>query len=244
MSTTAARRTNVPDYTTAYYFLEGLSEIGIDYLFCNFGTDHAPIINEMAHRKQRGEAMPGVVRCPHENTAAHMAGGLRLRHRPRPGRAGPCRRRHRQYRQRHAQPLPQPPAGAADGRQGALYGQRRTRRLARHLRAFHPGAVRPGEPGAALSEMGMDAALGRRRQGSAAARPFDHAERAARPGLSDDAARDADAALGHRRNPPLFRRSVCRNGRRRRRSEARRRARRQAADGGKSDPDHRLCRAP
>jgi len=75
MSTTAARRTNVPDYTTAYYFLEGLSEIGIDYLFCNFGTDHAPIINEMAHRKQRGEAMPGVVRCPHENTAAHMAAG-------------------------------------------------------------------------------------------------------------------------------------------------------------------------
>ena len=75
MSTTAARRTNVPDYTTAYYFLEGLSEIGIDYLFCNFGTDHAPIINEMAHRKQRGEAMPKVVRCPHENTAAHMAAG-------------------------------------------------------------------------------------------------------------------------------------------------------------------------
>jgi acetolactate synthase I/II/III large subunit len=75
MSTTAARRTNVPDYTTAYYFLEGLTEVGIDYLFCNFGTDHAPIINEMAHRKQRGEAMPGVVRCPHENTAAHMAAG-------------------------------------------------------------------------------------------------------------------------------------------------------------------------
>src|SRR5271170_1127580 len=75
MSTTAARHTNVPDYTTAYYFLEGLSEIGIDYLFCNFGTDHAPIINEMAHRKQRGEAMPSVVRCPHENTAAHMAAG-------------------------------------------------------------------------------------------------------------------------------------------------------------------------
>src|SRR6202451_4664333 len=75
MSTTAARHTNVPDYTTAYYFLEGLSEIGIDYLFCNFGTDHAPIINEMAHRKQRGEPMPRVVRCPHQNPAAHMAAG-------------------------------------------------------------------------------------------------------------------------------------------------------------------------
>src|ERR1700751_1703341 len=75
MSTSAARRTNVPDFTTAYYFLEGLTEIGVDYLFCNFGTDHAPIINEMAHRRQRGEAMPGVIRCPHENTAAHMAAG-------------------------------------------------------------------------------------------------------------------------------------------------------------------------
>src|SRR5579864_723752 len=75
MSTTAARRTNVPDYTTAYYFLEGLTEIGIEYLFCNFGTDHAPIIEEIANRRKRGEAIPGVIRCPHENTAAHMAAG-------------------------------------------------------------------------------------------------------------------------------------------------------------------------
>ena len=50
MSTTAARRTNAPDYSTAYYFLEGLNELGIEYLFCNFGTDHAPIIEAIAHR--------------------------------------------------------------------------------------------------------------------------------------------------------------------------------------------------
>ncbi len=75
METSVARKTNVPDFATAYYFLEGLTEIGIDYLFCNFGTDHAPIIDEMAHRRNRGDAMPGVVRCPHENTAAHMAAG-------------------------------------------------------------------------------------------------------------------------------------------------------------------------
>jgi acetolactate synthase-1/2/3 large subunit len=78
MDTPVARKTNVPDFATAYYLLEGLNEIGIDYLFCNFGTDHAPIIDEMAHRKKRGEAMPGVVRCPHENTAAHMAAGYAL----------------------------------------------------------------------------------------------------------------------------------------------------------------------
>ncbi len=82
MDTSTARQadhqSNVPDFATAYYFLEGLSEIGIEYLFCNFGTDHAPIIDEMAHRRQRGEVMPGVVRCPHENTAAHMAAGYAL----------------------------------------------------------------------------------------------------------------------------------------------------------------------
>jgi acetolactate synthase I/II/III large subunit len=75
MTTAAARETNVPSYATAYYFLEGLSELGIEYLFCNFGTDHAPIIEEIAHRRKRGEALPAVVRCPHENTAAHMAAG-------------------------------------------------------------------------------------------------------------------------------------------------------------------------
>ncbi len=78
METSAARKTNVPDFATAYYLLEGLNEIGVDYLFCNFGTDHAPIIDEMAHRRKRGEPMPNVVRCPHENTAAHMAAGYAL----------------------------------------------------------------------------------------------------------------------------------------------------------------------
>jgi len=73
-----ARKANIPEYSAAHYLLEGLSEIGIDYLFCNFGTDHAPLIEEMARHRRRGEAMPKVVRCPHENTAAHMAGGYAL----------------------------------------------------------------------------------------------------------------------------------------------------------------------
>src|SRR5262247_1327280 len=78
---TAARRqidsqTNRPSHSTAYFFLEGLTELGIEYLFCNFGTDHAPIIEEMAHKKNLGEKVPAVIRCPHENTAAHMAGGF------------------------------------------------------------------------------------------------------------------------------------------------------------------------
>ncbi len=75
MDTSVARNTNVTDFSTAYYLIEGLNEIGIEYLFCNLGTDHAPIIEEMAHRRRRGETVPKIVRCPHENTAAHMAAG-------------------------------------------------------------------------------------------------------------------------------------------------------------------------
>ena len=39
---------NEARHSTAHYFLEGLNEIGFDYLFCNFGTDHAPLIEAMA----------------------------------------------------------------------------------------------------------------------------------------------------------------------------------------------------
>jgi acetolactate synthase-1/2/3 large subunit len=64
--------------SAAYFLLEGLTEVGVDYLFCNFGTDHAPIIEELANRRKRGEPVPKTIRCAHENTAAHMAGGYAL----------------------------------------------------------------------------------------------------------------------------------------------------------------------
>ncbi|HEX4327837.1 MAG TPA: thiamine pyrophosphate-binding protein, partial [Burkholderiales bacterium] len=62
-------------HTTAHYFLEGLNEIGIDYLFCNLGTDHAPLIEEMARWRREGLKHPKIVLCPHENVAMHMAAG-------------------------------------------------------------------------------------------------------------------------------------------------------------------------
>jgi acetolactate synthase-1/2/3 large subunit len=70
--------TNTQTRSAAYFFLEGLTEVGVDYLFCNFGTDHAPIIEELANRRRRGESVPKTIRCAHENTAAHMAGGYAL----------------------------------------------------------------------------------------------------------------------------------------------------------------------
>ena len=64
--------------STAHYFLEGLNDIGIEYLFSNFGTDHAPLIEEMARWKKDGRSYPKVINCPHENTAMHMAAGFAM----------------------------------------------------------------------------------------------------------------------------------------------------------------------
>lgn len=61
--------------TCAFEVVETLVAHGVDYLFCNLGTDHAPVIEELARRRAAGEPAPRTVLCPHENTAVHMAGG-------------------------------------------------------------------------------------------------------------------------------------------------------------------------
>ena len=69
---------NEARHSAAHYFLEGLNEVGFDYLFCNFGTDHAPLIEAMANFRKLGRKIPQVLLCPHENTAMHMAAGYYL----------------------------------------------------------------------------------------------------------------------------------------------------------------------
>ena len=69
---------NEARHSAAHYFLEGLNEIGFDYLFCNFGTDHAPLIEAMAAFKRAGRKSPTTLLCPHENTAVHMAAGYAI----------------------------------------------------------------------------------------------------------------------------------------------------------------------
>jgi len=65
----------MPSHSTAHYFLEGLSDLGIEYLFSNLGTDHVSLIEELARWDRDGRAHPQVILCPHENVAIHMAGG-------------------------------------------------------------------------------------------------------------------------------------------------------------------------
>jgi acetolactate synthase I/II/III large subunit len=64
--------------SAAHYFLEGLADLGLDYIFANLGTDHVSIIEELARWDQEGRPHPRVILCPHETVAVHMAGGYAL----------------------------------------------------------------------------------------------------------------------------------------------------------------------
>jgi acetolactate synthase-1/2/3 large subunit len=65
-------------HSTAHYFLEGLVDLGVDYIFANLGTDHVSLIEEMARWDQEGRKHPEMILCPHEVVAVHMAGGYAL----------------------------------------------------------------------------------------------------------------------------------------------------------------------
>ena len=64
--------------STAHYFLEGLVDLGVDYIFANLGTDHVSPIEEMARWDKQGRKHPEMILCPHEVVAVHMAGGYAL----------------------------------------------------------------------------------------------------------------------------------------------------------------------
>ena len=65
-------------HSAAHYFLEGLVDLGVDYIFANLGTDHVSLIEEMARWDKQGRKHPEMILCPHEVVAVHMAGGYAL----------------------------------------------------------------------------------------------------------------------------------------------------------------------
>jgi acetolactate synthase I/II/III large subunit len=65
-------------HSTAHHFLEGLVDLGVDYIFANLGTDHVSLIEEIARWDKEGRKHPEIILCPHEVVAVHMAGGYAL----------------------------------------------------------------------------------------------------------------------------------------------------------------------
>jgi acetolactate synthase-1/2/3 large subunit len=65
-------------HSAAHYFLEGLVDLEVEYIFANLGTDHVSLIEEMARWDKEGRKHPEMILCPHEIVAVHMAGGYAL----------------------------------------------------------------------------------------------------------------------------------------------------------------------
>ena len=64
--------------TVARAFVEALERRGIDTVFANAGTDHAPIVEALSAMRAEGAPMPEFHVIPHENTAMAMAQGYYL----------------------------------------------------------------------------------------------------------------------------------------------------------------------
>jgi acetolactate synthase-1/2/3 large subunit len=62
-------------HSTAHHFLQGLVDLGVDYIFANLGTDHVSLIEALAEWDREGRQHPEVILCPHEVVAVHMAAG-------------------------------------------------------------------------------------------------------------------------------------------------------------------------
>ena len=64
--------------STAHHLLDALQDNGVEWLFCNLGTDHAPLIEDIARREAEGLPAPQILLVPHENLAVHMAAGYAI----------------------------------------------------------------------------------------------------------------------------------------------------------------------
>jgi acetolactate synthase-1/2/3 large subunit len=65
-------------YTASDALLEALREVGVSYLFGNFGSDHPPIIEALAKAREQKKDVPKVIICPHETVALTAAHGYAL----------------------------------------------------------------------------------------------------------------------------------------------------------------------
>src|SRR5450756_3122545 len=59
-------------------FLRALADLGVDYFFCNTGTDFPPIVEAFARAKKTNAKVPKPILIPHENLAVGMAHGAYL----------------------------------------------------------------------------------------------------------------------------------------------------------------------
>jgi len=64
-----------PDITLGGAIFARLKTLGVDYVFCNSGTDFPPIIEGLAEAAAKDELLPQAIVIPHEHVAMGMAHG-------------------------------------------------------------------------------------------------------------------------------------------------------------------------
>ncbi len=67
-----------PPRIAAEDYLDALAAQGIEHLFCNPGTDFAPIVEAFARAAHTNRAVPKPMVIPHENAAVAMAHGYTM----------------------------------------------------------------------------------------------------------------------------------------------------------------------
>ena len=95
-------------------YLDALAAHGIDHLFCNPGTDFAPIVEAFARAARTNRKVPRPMVVPHENAALSHGAWLHDGHRQAAGGDAAHQCWHRQRDQHADRREPRPHAGAAD----------------------------------------------------------------------------------------------------------------------------------
>src|SRR5215472_35636 len=62
-------------HTAAAELLRTLHELGIRYIFANFGSDHPAVLEALAEARATGRKLPEIITCPNEMVALSAAHG-------------------------------------------------------------------------------------------------------------------------------------------------------------------------
>jgi len=63
-------------YTASAALLDALQELGVEYIFANFGSDHPAIVEAIAATRAAGKPLPRVITCPNEMVGMSAAHGF------------------------------------------------------------------------------------------------------------------------------------------------------------------------
>ncbi len=65
-----------PAYTASSALLDTLHDLGVEYVFANFGSDHPGIVEAIAAARAAGKSIPQIVTCPNEMVGMSAAHGF------------------------------------------------------------------------------------------------------------------------------------------------------------------------